>query len=85
MWDYLRQHEVPYNALHDRGYPSIGCEPCTRAIQPGEDVPGAGGGKIRNRKNADSISWMANWSVSNKRVNTLFTLSEHILNYEYCR
>jgi len=38
VWDYLRQHEVPYNALHDRGYPSIGCEPCTRAIQPGEDV-----------------------------------------------
>lgn len=38
VWDYLRKHEVPYNALHDRGYPSIGCEPCTRAIQPGEDV-----------------------------------------------
>jgi phosphoadenosine phosphosulfate reductase len=38
VWDYLHQHEVPYNALHDRGYPSIGCEPCTRAIQPGEDV-----------------------------------------------
>ena len=29
---------VPYNALHDQGYPSIGCEPCTRAVQPGEDV-----------------------------------------------
>jgi phosphoadenosine phosphosulfate reductase len=29
---------VPYNALHDRNYPSIGCAPCTRAIQPGEDV-----------------------------------------------
>lgn len=38
VWDYLRQHEVPYNPLHDQGYPSIGCEPCTRAIQPGEDV-----------------------------------------------
>jgi len=38
VWDYLRQNGVPYNALHDRGYPSIGCEPCTRAIQPGEDV-----------------------------------------------
>ncbi|WP_306391061.1 phosphoadenylyl-sulfate reductase [Telluria beijingensis] len=38
IWDYLRQNDVPYNALHDRGYPSIGCEPCTRAIQPGEDV-----------------------------------------------
>jgi phosphoadenosine phosphosulfate reductase len=38
VWDYLRTNKVPYNALHDRGYPSIGCEPCTRAIQPGEDV-----------------------------------------------
>jgi phosphoadenosine phosphosulfate reductase len=38
VWDYLRANNVPYNALHDRGYPSIGCEPCTRAIQPGEDV-----------------------------------------------
>jgi phosphoadenosine phosphosulfate reductase len=38
VWDYLRAHGVPYNALHDQGYPSIGCEPCTRAIQPGEDV-----------------------------------------------
>ncbi|MGF6274227.1 phosphoadenosine phosphosulfate reductase [Massilia sp. UYP11] len=38
VWDYLRNNNVPYNPLHDRGYPSIGCEPCTRAIQPGEDV-----------------------------------------------
>jgi phosphoadenosine phosphosulfate reductase len=41
VWDYLRANEVPYNALHDRGYPSIGCEPCTRAVRPGED-PRAG-------------------------------------------
>jgi len=38
VWEYLRANEVPYNVLHDQGYPSIGCEPCTRAIQPGEDV-----------------------------------------------
>jgi phosphoadenosine phosphosulfate reductase len=38
VWDYIRANDVPYNALHDRGYPSIGCEPCTRAIQAGEDV-----------------------------------------------
>jgi phosphoadenosine phosphosulfate reductase len=38
VWHYLHRHEVPYNALHDAGYPSIGCAPCTRAIQPGEDV-----------------------------------------------
>jgi phosphoadenosine phosphosulfate reductase len=37
VWKYLRQNNVPYNALHDRGYASIGCGPCTRAIQPGED------------------------------------------------
>ena len=36
VWKYLRENRVPYNALHDRGYPSIGCEPCTRAIKPGE-------------------------------------------------
>jgi phosphoadenosine phosphosulfate reductase len=36
IWSYLHRHEVPYNALHDRGYPSIGCAPCTRAIKPGE-------------------------------------------------
>jgi phosphoadenosine phosphosulfate reductase len=38
VWHYIRSKDVPYNALHDKGYPSIGCEPCTRAIQPGEDV-----------------------------------------------
>ncbi|WP_296943623.1 phosphoadenylyl-sulfate reductase [uncultured Massilia sp.] len=38
VWDYLRAEGVPYNALHDRGYPSIGCAPCTRAVAPGEDV-----------------------------------------------
>jgi phosphoadenosine phosphosulfate reductase len=37
IWDYIRQHKLPYNRLHDRGYPSIGCAPCTRAVQAGED------------------------------------------------
>jgi len=37
VWDYIKQHGVPYNKLHDRGYPSIGCAPCTRAVKPGED------------------------------------------------
>jgi phosphoadenosine phosphosulfate reductase len=41
VWEYIRAHDVPYNALHDRGYPSIGCAPCTRAVAPGED-PRAG-------------------------------------------
>jgi phosphoadenosine phosphosulfate reductase len=38
VWDYLRAHDVPVNALHAQGYPSIGCAPCSRAIAPGEDV-----------------------------------------------
>lgn len=37
VWDYLKALDVPVNPLHARGYPSIGCEPCTRAIRPGED------------------------------------------------
>lgn len=37
VWAYIRKNKVPYNRLHDQGYPSIGCAPCTRAVQPGED------------------------------------------------
>ena len=37
VWDYIRANKVPYNPLHDRGYPSIGCEPCMRAVEPGAD------------------------------------------------
>ena len=36
VWQYIRARHLSYNSLHDRGYPSIGCQPCTRAIQPGE-------------------------------------------------
>jgi phosphoadenosine phosphosulfate reductase len=38
VWNYIRKNNVPYNALHDKGYPSIGCLPCTRAVKPGEDI-----------------------------------------------
>ncbi len=38
VWEYLRANDVPYNALHDGFYPSIGCAPCTRAIAVGEDI-----------------------------------------------
>ncbi len=38
VWEYIKKNDVPYNALHDQGYPSIGCAPCTRAVQPGEDI-----------------------------------------------
>ncbi len=37
VWEYLRLYNVPYNALHDQGYTSIGCAPCTRAVREGED------------------------------------------------
>jgi len=38
LWGYIVENNIPYNKLHDKGFPSIGCEPCTRAIQKGEDV-----------------------------------------------
>ena len=41
IWKYIHENDIPYNELHDKGYPSIGCEPCTRAIKKGED-PRAG-------------------------------------------
>ncbi|SMO86620.1 phosphoadenylyl-sulfate reductase [Melghirimyces algeriensis] len=41
VWDYIHKHRIPYNPMHDNHYPSIGCIPCTRQVQPGED-PRAG-------------------------------------------
>ncbi len=38
VWDYIHKNGVPYNVLHDRNYPSIGCEPCTAPVKPGEDL-----------------------------------------------
>ncbi|MDO4232604.1 MAG: phosphoadenylyl-sulfate reductase [Lautropia sp.] len=38
VWDYVAEHDVPVSPLHAQGYPSIGCAPCTRAIQPGESI-----------------------------------------------
>lgn len=40
VWQYIQQHEVPYNPLHDEFFPSIGCAPCTRAVAVGEDFRG---------------------------------------------
>jgi phosphoadenosine phosphosulfate reductase len=37
VWNYVHEHNVPYNPLHDRNYPSIGCTHCTRAVRPGDD------------------------------------------------
>jgi phosphoadenosine phosphosulfate reductase len=38
VWSYIKKNDLPYNKLHDMGYPSIGCAPCTRAISLGEDL-----------------------------------------------
>lgn len=38
VWNAIKEKDIPYNKLHDEGFPSIGCQPCTRAIKPGEDV-----------------------------------------------
>jgi thioredoxin-dependent adenylylsulfate APS reductase len=38
VWEYIKANQVPYNELYDKGYTSIGCAPCTRAIRPGEDT-----------------------------------------------
>ncbi|NVO18179.1 MAG: phosphoadenylyl-sulfate reductase [Bacteroidetes bacterium] len=38
VWNFIREMNIPYNSLHDKGFPSIGCQPCTRAIEDGEDI-----------------------------------------------
>ncbi len=38
VWTFIGDNKVPYNTLHDKGFPSIGCQPCTRAVMPGEDI-----------------------------------------------
>ncbi len=38
VWDFIKENNIPYNSLHDEGYPSIGCAPCTRAVPQGEDL-----------------------------------------------
>ena len=51
VWNYIKDHHVPYNPLHDQGYPSIGCTPCTTPVQIGE-IPRAG--RWRGKKSAAS-------------------------------
>lgn len=38
VWEYIRVHHIPYNELHEKGFPSIGCQPCTRAVATGDDI-----------------------------------------------
>jgi phosphoadenylyl-sulfate reductase (thioredoxin) len=49
VWGHIYAHDVPFNALHEQGYPSIGCHPCTAAVLPGEDArAGRWRGKSKN-------------------------------------
>ena len=62
MWDYLREHDLPYNPLHDQGYPSIGCYPCHRPVAAGsEHAPDDGLGP-ENWSAASTFSRMGGWS-----------------------
>lgn len=48
VWKFVTEHDVPYNPLHDHGYPSIGCWPCTQPVQPGDDDrAGRWAGKVK--------------------------------------
>ncbi len=38
VWDFIKTNDIPFNKLHEQGFPSIGCQPCTRAIEKGEDL-----------------------------------------------
>ncbi len=38
VWDYIKDNSIPYNPLHDKKYPSIGCLPCTNPVEPGDDI-----------------------------------------------
>jgi phosphoadenosine phosphosulfate reductase len=49
VWGHVYAHDVPYNPLHDQGYPSIGCQPCTAVVMPGEDAR-AGRWRGKNKK-----------------------------------
>ena len=50
VWSYIRRHDVPVKSLHDRGYPSIGCIPCTSSVAPGEPLRA---GRWRNRNKTE--------------------------------
>ena len=64
VWAYIRAHDVPYNDLHDRGYPSIGCAPCTRAVSPNEDPRAGRWWWERDRQDAECGIHMApTWQV----------------------
>ena len=66
VWAYIREREVPYNELHDRGYPSIGCACCTRAVEPGEDVRSGRWWWEQPEQKECGLHWVDGKSVSAK-------------------
>jgi thioredoxin-dependent adenylylsulfate APS reductase len=64
VWAYIRAHDVPYNELHERGYPSIGCAPCTRAVASGEDPRAGRWWWEHDRQDAEcGIHTAPNWQI----------------------
>lgn len=69
VWAYLQEHQLPYNELHDQGYPSIGCIPCTRPVSAGEDERAgrwAGTGKLECGIHIQSDGWIIRNADQNK-------------------
>jgi len=70
VWQYIRDHQTPYNALHDLNYPSIGCTHCTRAVRPGEDErAGRWSGLSKTECGLHVIKPVANSSAAAKSAN----------------
>ena len=68
VWDYIRAFEVPYNELHDRGFTSIGCEPCTRSTGPGQhEREGRWWWEEATKKEAREIRMLEN-AINNRRL-----------------
>lgn len=62
IWEYVKTNHLPYNRLFDRGYTSIGCEPCTRPVQPGDDAR-AGRWWWENAEHKECGLHVRNWNI----------------------
>jgi phosphoadenosine phosphosulfate reductase len=64
VWQYVREHKLPYNPLHDQRYPSIGCWPCTKPVNPGDDLR-AGRWQGKEKKECG-----LHWELTDQALNT---------------
>jgi phosphoadenosine phosphosulfate reductase len=71
VWEYIARHDVPYNELHDRGYPSIGCASCTRAIKRTEDVRAGRWWWEQPEQKECGLHWVDGKPVRNKTTENL--------------